>query len=68
MKKSIHDELARELTPEEIDAVSGGDVQSPITLGRPTYDDPPGAPDDQDSSISGDEPKRDFGVDFQWPF
>ena len=68
MKNSIHEELARELTPEEIGAISGGDLKSPVTLGRPTYESPPGAPGDQSDSLGGDDPKQDFGVDLQWPF
>lgn len=68
MKKSVHDLLARELTPEEIEAISGGDIRSPITLGRPTPPPTPGVPDNQDGSFDGDQDEKDFGVDLQWPF
>lgn len=73
MTESINKKLSRELSTEEIDQVSGGDLQSPVTFGTTTY--PPvgggGGLPSEDDQLGGDpsqETDDDFGVDLQWPF
>lgn len=72
MTESINKKLSRELSTEEIDQVSGGDLQSPVTFGTTTY--PPaggGGLPSEDDQLGGDpsqDEDEDFGVDLQWPF